>query len=66
VDFDAQSPFLGRPYIELQSRNGSNDSRTLALSEGEQAAIALNGNSFIASRESDSDNYKSMSLAVVR
>ena len=64
VDFDTQNPFTGEPYIELQSRDGSNESQALALSDGEVRQVILNSDSFVVKRESDTDAYKMMTLAV--
>jgi hypothetical protein len=64
VEFSAGNPFIGEPYIELRSPGGFGGTQSLKLSEGERRTIAFNGYRFDASRESDTGDYKSMTLAV--
>jgi hypothetical protein len=62
VEFSAGNPFLGAPYIELRSPGGG--SQSLALSEGERRTTTFNGHPVVASRESDTGDLKTMTLAV--
>lgn len=64
VDFDAQNPIIGQPYIALQSPGDKSGREELTLSEGDQRQITFNGYSFVASRRTDSDDSKQLALEV--
>jgi hypothetical protein len=64
VEFRAQNPLIGTPYIGLQSRNPDQSERVSNLSEGERRVVTLNGKPFTASREPDTDDYKQLTLKV--
>jgi hypothetical protein len=60
VDFAARNPFLGVPYIEL--RSSPDRVETFDLSEGETQQVTIDGHTFTASRDPDSD-FKMLTLS---
>jgi len=59
VSFNASNPFVGVPYFEFQN---DNDSKSVALAEGDSVEVRFACQTFTASREADLADYKAMRL----